>query len=581
MDENKSGDTTSGNVTRREFLKRTSRFSIAALGGAGFIAHAAGNPDGATGSAIARGTVFLDANRSGRADGQRGLPGVLVSNGVDLVETDEAGEYSLPVTEDTIIHVIKPRGYRTTIDDLNLPRFYYIHKPEGSPDDDFLYKGIAPTGPLPARIDFPLYEQEEPDAFEVLFTADPQAYNLQHLKWYAEETTAEFSRQKVAFGIALGDIVGNHLDLLEPYNRVNAHCGFPWHNVIGNHDLNFMASGDRYSDETFKRIFGPTTYAFQYGRVHFIILNNVFWRGFTRMRRDGWPRRGQYRGHIRPAQFEYIRNYLQHTSTDERIVVCAHIPMVERPGVDEKHGTPEFPELLQLLSKHPYTLSFSGHHHINMNHFYGEETGYRAPGGALHHHCNLTAASGSWYRGPLDRYGVPFSPGRDGSPKGYALVRFEGGDRYRISLKALGCSADEQMSVTLPAEVERAKLAGTTVQVNVFSGSEKTRVSMRVDEGPWIELEQNSTVDRQYSALRQRSEEHPDAGEGRLRRAITTDHIWEAPLPAEIADGWHDVTVVCKGTFGERWTAKRTFLVVSDPAALAPLRQGTRSPREV
>ncbi len=449
MDENKSGDTTSGNVTRREFLKRTSRFSIAALGGAGFIAHAAGNPDGATGSAIARGTVFLDANRSGRADGQRGLPGVLVSNGVDLVETDEAGEYSLPVTEDTIIHVIKPRGYRTTIDDLNLPRFYYIHKPEGSPDDDFLYKGIAPTGPLPARIDFPLYEQEEPDAFEVLFTADPQAYNLQH------------------------------------------------------------------------------------------------------------------------------------TSTDERIVVCAHIPMVERPGVDEKHGTPEFPELLQLLSKHPYTLSFSGHHHINMNHFYGEETGYRAPGGALHHHCNLTAASGSWYRGPLDRYGVPFSPGRDGSPKGYALVRFEGGDRYRISLKALGCSADEQMSVTLPAEVERAKLAGTKVQVNVFSGSEKTRVSMRVDEGPWIELEQNSTVDRQYSALRQRSEEHPDAGEGRLRRAITTDHIWEAPLPAEIADGWHDVTVVCKGTFGERWTAKRTFLVVSDPAALAPLRQGTRSPREV
>lgn len=38
-----------------------------------------------------------------------------------------------------------------------------------------------PTGPLPEAIDFPLYEQEENEEFEVLFTADPQPYHLQHL----------------------------------------------------------------------------------------------------------------------------------------------------------------------------------------------------------------------------------------------------------------------------------------------------------------------------------------------------------------------------------------------------------------
>src|SRR6059058_2568705 len=55
----------------------------------------------------ARGTVF-DADTSGR-----GIPGVMVSNGSDVVKTDEAGRWSLPVSPGDSLFVIKPAGWAT------------------------------------------------------------------------------------------------------------------------------------------------------------------------------------------------------------------------------------------------------------------------------------------------------------------------------------------------------------------------------------------------------------------------------------------------------------------------------------
>ena len=36
-----------------------------------------------------------------------------------------------------------------------------------------------------------------------------------------------------------------------------ATVGIPWYNVHGNHDMNFLATDDRYADETFERVYGP------------------------------------------------------------------------------------------------------------------------------------------------------------------------------------------------------------------------------------------------------------------------------------------------------------------------------------
>ena len=81
--------------------------------------------------------------------GDSGLPGVGVSNGRDIVETDAQGQYKLLASDDTTLFVLKPRGWRPERDANQISRFYYIHKPEGSPDGEFRFSGVKPTGPLP------------------------------------------------------------------------------------------------------------------------------------------------------------------------------------------------------------------------------------------------------------------------------------------------------------------------------------------------------------------------------------------------------------------------------------------------
>ena len=112
-----------------------------------------GQPEPATEQPqFATGTVFHDTNANGQLDsGEPPLADIRVSNGREIVRTDEKGRYRLPVTDDTIVFVIKPGGWQTPYDEFNRPRFYYIHKPNGSPAD-FKYAGVAPTGPLPASV---------------------------------------------------------------------------------------------------------------------------------------------------------------------------------------------------------------------------------------------------------------------------------------------------------------------------------------------------------------------------------------------------------------------------------------------
>ena len=59
-------------------------------------------------------------------------------------------------------------------------------------------------------------------------------------------------------------------------NQAIAMIGIPWYNVIGNHDTNYDARDDAGSDETFERVYGPSTYAFEYARAHFVDAREHF-----------------------------------------------------------------------------------------------------------------------------------------------------------------------------------------------------------------------------------------------------------------------------------------------------------------
>ena len=140
---------------------------------------------------IAKGRIYCDKNANGRHDrGEQFLQGVAVTNGTDVVQTDEKGRYNLPVNGEATIAVIKPTGYRTPLDRYNRPQFYYYHKPQGTPVRK-AYKGIAPTGKLPSSIDFGLVPQEEPDAFQALVFGDPQPHYMDHIRYFSKAIVSE------------------------------------------------------------------------------------------------------------------------------------------------------------------------------------------------------------------------------------------------------------------------------------------------------------------------------------------------------------------------------------------------------
>lgn len=60
---------------------------------------------------VASGTVFEDSDGSGqRSHANRGLPGIMVSNGQDVAKTGADGSWSLPVRPGNSVFVIKRRA---------------------------------------------------------------------------------------------------------------------------------------------------------------------------------------------------------------------------------------------------------------------------------------------------------------------------------------------------------------------------------------------------------------------------------------------------------------------------------------
>jgi hypothetical protein len=316
---------------------------------------------GAPAAVTAQGTVFEDADGSGRRNaGSRGVPGVMVSNGRDVAVTDAEGHWSLPAREGDSLFVIKPTGWMTPIaPETNLPRFSYIYEPQGTPAGLGLrYPGIAPTGPLPASIDFPLHRQTEPTQFNVVLFTDPQPESLNELGYVRDDVVAQVTGIDARFGITTGDIMFDDLSAYGRSNRIVGSLGLPWYNCCGNHDMNYEAPDNSFSRETYKGVYGARYSAFQYGGVTFFLLDNVDYLG-----------NHSYQGRFGPDQLGFIRQVLAHVPNDQLVVLCMHIPLRTLAGDGPAIAATDWQDFLGVIAGRPATVSFSGHTHTNEHHY--------------------------------------------------------------------------------------------------------------------------------------------------------------------------------------------------------------------
>ncbi len=476
---------------------------------------------------MAHGTVFHDLNRNAALDGgEPGIAGVLVSNGREVVTTGADGTYELPAYDDMNLFITKPAGYANPVDEDMVPQFSYVHKVAGSAD--LRFGGIEPTGPLPQAVNFPLIEDDVGDSFSCLVFGDAQPYSnleVSFVRKTAGELLANRDNSATECLIFAGDVMGDDLSLYPRFKKIIAVGGVPQYYVAGNHDLDFDATDDQHSFDTFRREWGPEYYSFDIGNVHFVVLDNVRYpcNGV-----DDHPfcdpgKNPTYNGVIHQRQLDWLRNDLANVPEDKLIVLSAHIPFVTFTDNNAaKHQTDNLNELYDIIGDRP-ALGLSGHTHTTEQILPGESfEGWAentGTGPAKFHQIVTGALSGSWWAGDLNDQGVPHATQRLGSPRGYYQIDFNGSD-YVETYKTFHTTQDVQLHASFntprfrdwaekliaysdlygtPSDVappvtvndlgdmSMVTLAdlkgGTWVAVNVWNGSRDSTVSVSINNG--------------------------------------------------------------------------------------------------
>jgi hypothetical protein len=499
---------------------------------------------------FAKGVVYEDTNKNGKKDKTEvGLKNISVSNGINVVLTNEKGEYKLPVGNDNIIFVIKPTGYTFPVNEKNLPEFYYVHKPNGAPK--LKYTTVSPTGKLPKSLNFPLYAQEEDTKFKALIFGDPQAYTQDEIDYFKKGIVDDIAEDHaIKFGISLGDLVGDHLVLHKPYQDAIKQIGKPWYNVMGNHDMNFDVQADSLSDETFEYHFGPNNYAFHYGNAYFIVLDNILYPH---------PTTGKgYLGGFRKDQLDFVENSLKHVSKDKLIVLSFHIPLGNKNSNAFRHEDRH--RLFEILKPFKHTVSMSAHTHFQKQIFYGAEDGWKQD--VPHHEYNVGTTSGDWYSGSYNQQGVPSSTMRDGTPKGYAILNVDN-NSYSFDYKVAGKEKEYQMNIIAPRVVQDKHVKRYKLTVNFFMGKNGDKVQYRFNDGEWKDMTYTEVPDPEYQFELLKYDTTDKYVEGRRpSNAVNSTHLWEAKFPNKLPVGIHQLEVKATDMYGKTHMQKVNIEVV-------------------
>ncbi len=473
---------------------------------------------GVAGPLMARGSVFADLNHNRHRDaGEAGVARVAVSNGRSVVTTDEEGRWQIPIRPRDTLFISQPSAYRCPPGPDGRPAFYYQYFPQGSPSG-LDYPGIDPTGPLPDRIDFPLWEGAASDSFDVVCLADTQSKTELEFDYLRDDVLEEWKTIPTRSAIICGDLLYDELDLGPRLQQLMGSLDRPWWPIAGNHELNLASPEDSTSLETYQRLFGPPNYSWNSGRVHFVALDDVVYEGI-----DPDTGRARYRGAFTGPQIRWLEADLAVVPGDWLVVLCVHIPLrTEVDAHDPTLNVLDATAILEILHARKHRLILAGHLHQNEQLYLGVDRRLDPQAGV--HQITLPAACGGWWSGHLDSRGIPQATQRDGSPNGSVLLSFEG-PRYRSRF----LPASEPNSPPLHwTEVEGPGPEERRAIVNYHAGGPRSRIAVDWGDGVLRELQRQPGVDpRVRSIYAQQRDSIPEWIE-----ALPTTHLWTGILPS-------------------------------------------------
>ncbi len=552
------------------------------------------------------GRVFDDANRNSRFDaGEAGVPGVTVSNGLDVVTTDAEGQYSLPVRGDFTAFVTQPAGWQVPVDEQNFAQFSYNHYPQGSPT--LRFSGVAPTGDTPAAVNFPLAPWQATAAARqnCVFAADTQPVNMTQMGYARAGVVADLEARHdyASCGVLLlGDNVENDLDLNEALKDTYAGMNGPVRALPGNHDMNFDSPGYENSVDTFRRDFGAPYFSYDVGRTHIVALFNIRYNGA-----DAEGKYGGYTERITDEQLQWLRNDLATVDPGTHVVVATHAPIVNYRGVVTENAA----ELYEILAPFTDAVTVSGHAHTLENLIAGEvRPVWDAAGiGPLPRDQIVAGAvSGSWNAGALNENGLPYAYTPEGAEPGVLTMEFNGTNRseyytvrnkpqskqtltgiYSFSWHDWAAAAQAYRAYPVgeaPEEYDTSTVSvadvqegGATVATSFYGGSTEANVQFSLNGAPaspgYLNQAPGEALKTGWQHAEVVSTTHHLVHGGTL--FFSSPHLYRFRLPRDLPVGEHVVDITATDRYGVVSTERFEFTVLPSPEARSA-RQAPRGP---
>ncbi len=558
---------------------------------------------------VLRGKVFVDRDRDSVSDAnERGLRGVLVSNGRDVVTTDSRGRYELPVYDNMTVFITQPSGYQVPVDEHNVAQFHYNHLPEGSPD--LRHGGIAPTGPVPAAVNFPVVRSRVTQDREqhCVIGGDLQPYDKTEVSYARKGAINDLAQRRDYQGcgtLFIGDVVGDDLSLYPDVKNLTSALNGPARFLPGNHDLDFDAETAEHSFDTFRAQLAPAYYSYDVGEVHVVALNTVRYpctpdvdnADGLRPNCDDPENKPAYNGRLDERQLAWLEQDLARVPKNKLVVIASHIGLLNYADEGSPvHQVDQVREVYRLLEGRR-AVAVSGHSHSIEN----MRTGDLAKGwrdlfdleGLPFPHITAGAISGDWYSGQLTEAGYPVAVGRDGGRPGVLTLDIKGNsftERYTVTGQSdqvqtqLGLNtptyrdwyvARQEWNRTRdgaapelvePTVVSRADLKGTTwLTTNFWMGSTGSMVEVSLDGGPARKAVRTQRMRGEDQLVGPEwSDPHAVAQQlvhgGSL--ADRSMHLWRFELPVDLAVGEHEAKVTATDVHGRTFTDVLAFEVV-------------------
>lgn len=371
--------------------------------------------------------------------GLKAVAGVAVTDGEQIVYTDENGVYNIASTKPYgVVYITTPSGYEPVAMDAVRQAFWA--------------RTTAPAAEL-ERHDFKLKKVDDSKLSVVIlsdthFCNDPKRNDFTHFRELMmpaiNRAAADADGYKLS--ICLGDITWDRfwyatgMDIEGvPQHLIGHNYPVPFYCVHGNHDYDpSVPSTDNPNTNAIQRfcnVFGPTFYSMNKGGVHFVMLDDIVYKNEVKEGQKvakGVVGSRNYKMYVDDAQLAWLAKDLSVVDKSTPIVVCMHAQFFTYNYNMEQvynFGVEKAEPMVELLKDFEKVTFFTGHSHRMASFVHPEYPNIVE--------YNITSVCGELWNSP-NTSGINI--GEDGADAGIYLCTFENGNLSKQWYSAVGGS---------------------------------------------------------------------------------------------------------------------------------------------